>query len=348
MTDSARVLAARLEQESLDNAALLRFDTMLHRAISHIAPLRLKEDLFFTCRHIHVARYRKDFELREEQHAEIEIQYLLEGEYLYETARDRKVLHPGEGLLIMAGLPHWSICQEEGAKLTAFVAINGPRTETLMKDLHMQTDGRLLPFGGTTEAGLICELFKLVLDRGTEMWQREMVGGLLQLWLGKVLTTCLELASWTHYSESEKSIASNRGVALYERAVEFIYANFPHSISVGDIARHVGITPRHLNRLFHQHSGNSVNTTLQDVRLVEAFKMINSDPTLPIKEVAYTTGFTSPSYFTQCFKRKYNTRPSDISRDLSYHLESALQRFIPEREQIVSNLEEEMKGNKGS
>ena len=348
MTESTQMLSSRLDLESCDSAALLRFDTRLHRAISHIGPLRLKEDLFLTCRHIHIARYRRGLEICEEHHEEIEIQYLLDGEYLYETALDQQALHPEEGLLAMAGLPHWSICLKEGVKLTAFVAVNGPQAGKLMGDLRSQTDGSFLRFGGNTEAVLVCELFELILGQNSEIWQREMIGGLLQLWLGKVMTSCLEFTSWTRYPDADTSIAGNRGVALYGRATEFIYANYQHAISVGDIAQHVGITPRHLNRLFHQHSGSSVNATLQNVRLAEAFKMLNSDPTLPIKEVAYTTGFTSPSYFTQCFKRKYNTRPSDISRDLSYHLESALQRFMPEREKVVRSLEEKMKENEGS
>lgn len=323
-------------ENPFSNSALLRFDTRLHRTISYVSPLPLKEEVFLICRHLHVVRDRGGSKFRAGQHQEIEIQYLLEGESLYETAQDQRTLHPGEGILIMAGLRHWSLCVQESVRLTGRVAINGPQADQLIKDLVAQTNGELSPVGGTTEDTLICELFKLALDPRPKIWQREMIGGLVQAWLGTVLATCLDFTSWTRQVEENSGIARDRSTAMCERANEFIYAHFHHAISVGDIAQHVGITQRHLNRLFCQHFDTSVKVTLQNVRLTEAFKMLNSDPMLPIKEVAYAVGFTSPSYFTQCFKRKYNMLPNEVSRGLSSYFEDALNRFMPAAQ---SNLE---------
>ena len=38
--------------------------------------------------------------------------------------------------------------------------------------------------------------------------------------------------------------------------------------------------------------------------------MKNTD--LTVAEVAYATGYTSPSYFAKCFKEKFGVLPSDV------------------------------------
>jgi transcriptional regulator GlxA family with amidase domain len=35
---------------------------------------------------------------------------------------------------------------------------------------------------------------------------------------------------------------------------------------------------------------------------------------LSISEIAYRTGFTSPSYFTKCFRQTFNYAPSDAAK----------------------------------
>ena len=304
-------------------ARLLNVSFLL--SVSHVAPLPLKEDLFLTCRHIHVVRHREGVVNPMHQHREIEIQYPLHGEYVFDTRLDNRTLSPGEGIALAPEQVHSSQCLKEGVRLTALVSCAGLHGPQLAEELASRTSDRIVPFAGEDLAELIDLLFELLLDDQKGIWQREMIGGLLQLWLGKVLKSSFDFEPWVPTAPSISTTAFERGALLCERALEFIYANYQHAISVGDIAHYVGITPRHLNRLFHQHSGNSVNATLQNVRLSEAFKMLNSDPTLPIKEVAYTTGFTSPSYFTQCFKRKYDTLPNDVSRDLTKTLQRAME-----------------------
>ena len=67
----------------------------------------------------------------------------------------------------------------------------------------------------------------------------------------------------------------------------------------------------------------SVSHLLREVRLREAFKILVENSRASVKEVAYRTGFSSPSYFTQCFKQQYGFLPTEVHLNLSNPLEDA-------------------------
>ena len=52
------------------------------------------------------------------------------------------------------------------------------------------------------------------------------------------------------------------------------------------------------------------NDFIRNIRLNQAAKLL-SDSDLGIAEIAYNTGFTSPKYFRECFKKQFGTSPSE-------------------------------------
>ena len=57
-------------------------------------------------------------------------------------------------------------------------------------------------------------------------------------------------------------------------------------------------------------TGISPNTFIKDYRLNRALNLFNSKKG-NISEIAFETGFSSPSYFTKCFQTKFGLKPSD-------------------------------------
>ena len=51
---------------------------------------------------------------------------------------------------------------------------------------------------------------------------------------------------------------------------------------------------------------------VRTVRLILARKMIEEGQE-NISEIAYSVGFSSPTYFSRCFKEEYGYPPSDVS-----------------------------------
>ena len=58
-------------------------------------------------------------------------------------------------------------------------------------------------------------------------------------------------------------------------------------------------------------TGRSPSRFVRSVRLSKAKKMI-LEHQATISEIAYSTGFGSPAYFTSCFKEEFGYSPSEI------------------------------------
>ena len=60
-------------------------------------------------------------------------------------------------------------------------------------------------------------------------------------------------------------------------------------------------------------TGLSPNELLRSMRLRKAHELITGTD-MPISEIAYDTGFSSPGYFSKCFRDEYGVSPSDIRK----------------------------------
>lgn len=84
--------------------------------------------------------------------------------------------------------------------------------------------------------------------------------------------------------------------------------------SVEQLAAHLGITSRHLRRIFQAEHGVSPLQYLQTRRLLLA-KALLTDSTLPVQEVAYAAGFASLRRFNAAFVEHYRLQPTALRRE---------------------------------
>lgn len=81
-------------------------------------------------------------------------------------------------------------------------------------------------------------------------------------------------------------------------------------LNVDEIGKNLGLSRVQLYRKIKSLTNYAPNELVRIIRLKAAEQMfVNSEKT--ISEVAYDTGFTSPSYFTKCFKEYFNESPSE-------------------------------------
>lgn len=81
-------------------------------------------------------------------------------------------------------------------------------------------------------------------------------------------------------------------------------------LKVEDFSKPLGISKSQLYRKMMWLFGKSPNTFIKEYRLSRALKLLTRQ-TENISEVAYETGFSSPSYFSKCFQKRYDLLPSD-------------------------------------
>ena len=82
-------------------------------------------------------------------------------------------------------------------------------------------------------------------------------------------------------------------------------------LNVDDISIHVGLSKSQLNRKLKSLTNYSPNELVRIIRLKYAKHLLITGH-MSISEIAYESGFSSPSYFTKCFKDFFNENPSDL------------------------------------
>lgn len=82
------------------------------------------------------------------------------------------------------------------------------------------------------------------------------------------------------------------------------------SLNVDEIGKNIGLSRIQLYRKVKSLTNYAPNELVRIIRLKTAEKLIIGSEK-SISEIAYETGFSSPSYFTKCFKEYFNENPTE-------------------------------------
>ncbi|TRX50029.1 response regulator [Fulvivirga sp. M361] len=80
-------------------------------------------------------------------------------------------------------------------------------------------------------------------------------------------------------------------------------------LSVESIAEEVALSRSQLYRKVKALTGLNVNEFIRRIRLEQAKKLLIQDGDYNINEISYKVGFSSPSYFSKCYKEQYGVLP---------------------------------------
>ena len=63
-------------------------------------------------------------------------------------------------------------------------------------------------------------------------------------------------------------------------------------------------------------TGMNVTTFIRDVRMKEARRLAEKDPSMRVSDLAYKVGFQDPKYFSTCFKKYFGVQPKEFMDSL--------------------------------
>jgi AraC family transcriptional regulator of adaptative response / DNA-3-methyladenine glycosylase II len=95
------------------------------------------------------------------------------------------------------------------------------------------------------------------------------------------------------------------------RALRLISEGLQDDLSLEDLAETLGVSTRHLRRLFDEHLGASPIAVAQLYRVQMAKRLI-SDTTFSMTDIAFMSGFGSLRRFNTVFKKTYQRAPRSI------------------------------------
>ena len=94
------------------------------------------------------------------------------------------------------------------------------------------------------------------------------------------------------------------------RFMDFIDSTWEDSdLKVDDFSMPAGLSKSQLYRKLKILTGKSPNIFLKDYRLKKALELLDKNIS-NVSEIAFETGFSSPSYFSKCYQKKYGHTPS--------------------------------------
>lgn len=92
-------------------------------------------------------------------------------------------------------------------------------------------------------------------------------------------------------------------------ALELMQNNVGEPLDRGEVARHVGLSTRQLDRLFARHLSKSFADHYRSIRLEAAGELLRHSA-LTITEIAIACGFANASHFSRLFKAEHGYSPS--------------------------------------
>lgn len=99
-------------------------------------------------------------------------------------------------------------------------------------------------------------------------------------------------------------------------ALDHIREHKGNTLYVDEVARAVGVTRRVLELRFRAALGTGVNAEIVRQHFEQAEELL-AEPTLSLGEIAYASGFESPSVFSSAFRRRHGVTPSAYRQQLS-------------------------------
>ncbi len=94
---------------------------------------------------------------------------------------------------------------------------------------------------------------------------------------------------------------------LYRKAVNTMKGCIDRSLTVRELSKACGVCMTTLKNAFFECAGMGVMSYFMNMKLAEATKMLQDGK--EVGETALALGFSSPSYFSQCYKKKYGASP---------------------------------------
>ena len=127
------------------------------------------------------------------------------------------------------------------------------------------------------------------------------------------LTTDQGLFGYNYYST--QPVCTSKSIDHMQRLrdiLSYIHGNYDTNITLDDIASHIGICKSECTRFFKKHMNMTIFDYILYYRIQESLPLLIEYGS--VTEAATMVGFSSPSYYTQIFKRYMKCTPLEYRK----------------------------------
>jgi AraC-like DNA-binding protein len=230
--------------------------------------------------------------------SEYQINYITEGEGEIETTKGTFTIKAGSILLIKPGMWHRYRPHKKVGWIEHYVGIEGDIVDRLFQNKVLNSEVPVIECG-LKESFLDC-YYKIY-----ELAQKERPGfqlissGVVIRLLGALVANVKN----RHFKDTPLEVAM-------EDAKFIMRDNLDKDLDFKELASSLNLGYSYFRKMFKKHTGVSPGQYHLHLRLMRAKELLLAT-NMPIKQVAYETGFESIHYFSRLFKSKMGIPPSE-------------------------------------
>lgn len=118
------------------------------------------------------------------------------------------------------------------------------------------------------------------------------------------------------FFKMQKTEIDSTDKEFLQNAINCVYDNLDNAqFDQQMFAEIMKVSKSTLYRRIKKLTGDNPSNFISDIRLQTAYKIISDNPNIRISELAYTTGYNDPKYFSYCFKKRFGILPSEVPSD---------------------------------
>ena len=115
---------------------------------------------------------------------------------------------------------------------------------------------------------------------------------------------------------------SDKVTAVCQFVEQYVKKHLPEpGMNANDIADQLHLSCTYLNRVYRQHTGESISAYIRACRLKEAVRLFQEQPARAMEDILDEVGWENKKYFYTVFKQTYGMTPSE------YRLQDNMQKW---------------------
>lgn len=228
------------------------------------------------------------------------LHYVLDGKGYYYVDDKKYTITKNQGFLINPNTVTFYQADKDDPWTYLWIGIDGLKVSHYLKAIGLDKEN--LIFNYNDPDILKDYLMDMLKNHKSSDSNAFKIEGLLFLFFSKL-------------SENVKSIPNNNNNDMYSnlyinKAIEFIQNNYHNQIKVSDIAKYTCLNRSYLTSIFQKYLQMSPQRFLMKFRITKASDLLyNTD--LPIRNIAYSCGYSDPLAFSKAFKKIKGVSPKE-------------------------------------
>ena len=215
---------------------------------------------------------------------------------------NRRLLRPGEILLLSPDISHSYQSSSEDDWIVHFLGFTGSSCQKLLVDMRFSKPG-IYHLRNHERCLQHIDTITRILDSSPEDKNR--------ILSKELYSFLLDVSQESSFVEMSAEVKEN---SLVSDILLYLEEHYAEDISLRDIADHTGKAPEYLCAVFRKETGETIMRHLTSIRIGRARQLLLESPDLPVYQVGEKCGFRSPSYFGKVFRAQTGVSPQKLAQ----------------------------------